>query len=97
MNYVYPQEHGNHIGAKLLKMGRGLTFASNGEFEFNVSEYTSEALTEAAHTDELVKNGRTNIRVDYKVTGIGSGSCGPYTAEKYQMNDEKFTFEFYIM
>lgn len=97
VNYVYPQEHGNHIGAKLLKMGRGLTFASNGEFEFNVSEYTSEALTEAAHTDELVKNGRTNIRVDYKVTGIGSGSCGPYTAEKYQMNDEKFTFEFYIM
>lgn len=97
VKYVMPQEHGNHIRTKLLKMNNGLTFATDGEFEFNVSEYTSEALTEAMHTDELRGNGCTNIRIDYKVSGIGSNSCGPRIIEKYQLNDPKFTFEFYML
>ncbi len=97
VNYVVPQEHGNHIKTKLLKMDNGLTFATDSEFEFNVSEYTSEALTTAMHTDEIKKNGYTNIRIDYMVSGIGSGSCGPQLIEKYRLNQEKFKFEFYIL
>lgn len=97
VNYVVPQEHGNHTRAKLLKMGNGLTFCSDGEFEFNVSQYTKEALTDAMHTDELYKNGFTNIRIDYKVSGIGSGSCGPQLLEKYRLNDKEIKFEFYMM
>lgn len=97
VNYVVPQEHGNHTRTKLLKMNNGLTFATDGEFEFNVSEYTSEALTDAMHTDELHSNGCTNIRIDYKVSGIGSNSCGPELMEKYQLKEKEFNFEFYIM
>lgn len=97
VNYVMPQEHGNHIKAKLLKMTGGLTFASDDEFEFNVSEYTSEALTKAMHTDEILKNDCTNIRIDYKVSGIGSGSCGPHLIEKYRFNEKEFKFSFYIL
>lgn len=96
VNYVMPQEHGNHTRAKLLKMGSGLTFFTDGEFEFNVSQYTKEALTDAMHTDELYKNGFTNIRIDYKVSGIGSGSCGPQLLEKYQLNEKEVHFKFYI-
>lgn len=96
VNYVMPQEHGNHTRAKLLKMGSGLTFFTDGEFEFNVSQYTKEALTDAMHTDELYKNGFTNIRIDYKVSGIGSGSCGPQLLEKYQLNEKEVHFEFYM-
>ena len=55
----------------------GLNFIGDSEFEFNVSEYTSEVLTNAMHINELVKNNRTNLRIDYKVSGIGSNSCGP--------------------
>ena len=95
--YVMPQEHGNHIRTKLLRMGSGLTFATNGEFEFNVSEYTADELTRAMHTDELHKNGKTNIRIDYKVSGIGSNSCGPGLLEKYRLDEKKFSFEFYII
>ena len=97
VNYVMPQEHGNHIGTKLLKMSDGLTFASDGVFEFNVSEYTSYALTEATHTDELKKSDGTNIRIDYKVSGIGSNSCGPELIEKYCLDDPVIDFEFYIL
>lgn len=97
VNYVMPQEHGNHTRAKLLKMGSGLTFFTDGEFEFNVSQYTKEALTEAMHTDELYKNGFTNIRIDYKVSGIGSGSCGPQILPKYCLTDKEIKFEFFII
>ena len=92
-----PQEHGNHIKTKYLKFNSGLTFKTDGEFEFNVSQYTSEALTQALHTNEIIPNGYTNVRIDYKVSGIGSASCGPQLLDKYRLNDKEFDFEFYIM
>lgn len=97
VDYIMPQEHGNHIKTTLLKMDGGLTFASNTGFEFNVSSYTSKALTKAMHTDELKKNGCTNIRIDYKVSGIGSASCGPELLEKYRLSEKELDFEFYIL
>ncbi len=97
VHYVVPQEHGNHIKAKMLKMNSGLCFATDNEFEFAVSEYTSYALTDAMHTDELKSNGFTNIRIDYKNSGLGSNSCGPTLNEKYRLSEDKIHFEFYIM
>lgn len=97
VNYVVPQEHGNHIRTKLLKMSGGLTFMTDNEFEFCVSEYTSEALTNAMHTNEIVSNGRTNIRIDYKNSGIGSASCGPELLPKYRLCEKEFSFSFYII
>lgn len=96
VNYVVPQEHGNHIKTKLLEMASGLTFTTNGEFEFSVSEYTAYALTEAMHTDEIKPNGFTNVRIDYKNSGIGSHSCGPKLLEQYQLNDKEINFEFFM-
>lgn len=69
--YIMPQEHGNHYGTKLLKLENGLTFAADDTFEINVSEYTADMLTNAAHTDELSKDDSINVRIDYKVSGIG--------------------------
>lgn len=96
VNYVYPQEHGNHFKARMLTMGGGLKFVTDDEFEFNVSSYTAEALTAATHTDELETDGKTHIRIDYAVSGIGSNSCGPALMEKYQVNEKEIDFEFYI-
>ena len=39
----------------------------------------------------------TNIRIDYKVSGIGSNSCGPRLDEKYQLKNEDIDFSFYII
>ncbi|MBQ7901592.1 MAG: glycoside hydrolase family 2, partial [Clostridia bacterium] len=94
--YVYPQEHGNHSRARMLSMASGISFASNGEFEFNVSSYTSDMLTKAMHTDELAKNGKTNVRIDYAVSGIGSNSCGPELLPQYRLDEKEIEFEFYI-
>ena len=96
VNYIMPQEHGNHTKTKTLLMDCGIEFIGNEEFEFNVSKYTSEALTEAMHINELVTNHKTNVRIDYKASGTGSASCGPQLMEKYRLNKEPFSFSFCI-
>lgn len=95
VNYIMPQEHGNHEGARKLTLASGLTFTADTPFSFNVSEYDTKTLTAAKHTDELKKDGTTNVRIDYKVSGLGSNSCGPGLAEKYQVPFTPFTFSIY--
>lgn len=94
--YVCPQEHGNHYGTTYLALDNGLCFMTDGQFECNVSRYDTAALAAALHTDELVENGLTNIRVDYRVSGIGSNSCGPSLPEAYRVNESHIAFSVYL-
>ena len=94
--YIMPQEHGNHTNTKVLCIENGLTFEAETEFDINVSHYTTEVLDKATHWDELQKDSSTNIRIDYKNSGIGSGSCGPELLEKYRLNEKNIKFDFYI-
>lgn len=96
VSYIRPQEHGNHTKTKLLKMKNSLTFTTENEFEFNVSHYNSYSLDKAKHTDELAKDNSTNVRIDYKVSGIGSNSCGPQLSEKYRLDEKEIEFSFSI-
>ncbi len=95
VEYVRPQEHGNHYDTRLLKIG-GLEFTSPQKFEINVSNYSGMALEKANHTDELISDGLVHLRVDYKVSGIGSGSCGPQISDAYKVNETEIYFEFDI-
>ena len=79
-----------------MKIG-GMEITSPCKFETNVSNYSITALNKAEHTDELISDGNVHLRVDYKVSGIGSGSCGPQLDAKYQVNEKEFYFEFNIV
>ena len=96
VNYVMPQEHGNHTGTKYLEIAEGLTFVADTEFEFRVSEYDTMDLEMAMHTDELKKDDFINVRIDYKMSGLGSNSCGPDVEEKYRLSEKKISFKFSI-
>ncbi len=93
--YIKPQEHGNHYNTKYLKLG-DYTFVSQQGFEFKVSDYPASELSSKRHYFELEKDKYTNVRIDYKVSGIGSDSCGPHLAERYQMNDKEIRFNYLI-
>ncbi|MBR3705062.1 MAG: DUF4981 domain-containing protein, partial [Oscillospiraceae bacterium] len=93
VNYVRPQEHGNHTSTRMLRIGK-LRFLTDTEFEFNVSRYSTAALTRAEHTDELKPDGNIHLRIDYKVSGLGSNSCGPQLEEKYRLSEKKICFAF---
>ena len=96
VNYVMPQEHGNHMNTKYLNIEDGLTFSTEDSFEFSVSEYDKMDVEMAMHTDELKKNGFTNLRIDYKMSGVGTASCGPDVLELYRLNEKKIEFKFKI-
>ena len=93
VEYVLPQEHGNHTEVKMLRIGN-LEFTSETGMEIQVSEYSTKALTKAMHTDELVKDGKVHLRIDYKNSGIGSGSCGPILEPPYRLSEKEIEFAF---
>lgn len=94
--YIMPQEHGNHTKTKVLQVQNNFTFEAKTEFDMNVSHYTTQMLEKATHWDEPTKADCTVVRVDYKNSGIGSGSCGPQLAEKYRLSEKEINFEFYV-
>lgn len=93
--YVRPQEHGNHVDVRLLEIGK-LRFESGEPFSINVSKYSTVALDHAEHTDELISDGKTHLRVDYKVSGIGSNSCGPELEPQYRLSERNIQFAYVI-
>ncbi len=95
VNYVRPQEHGNHNKCKFIEIG-GLRFTAAEKMEINVSRYSTEALCIAEHTDELISDGKIHLRTDYKVSGLGSNSCGPLPPENKQLCEKEIEFSMSI-
>ena len=96
VDYIVPQEHGNHYNTKYLKLGN-YRFLAKDSFEIRVSDYSTKELDRKTHNFELVKDEFTNVRIDYKVSGIGSNSCGPQLLSQYRMRDAKVNFNFSII
>jgi beta-galactosidase len=94
INYARPQEHGNHTNTKMLQIGK-LCFEGDC-FDCNISSYNIENLIDAEHTDELFKDGKTHLRIDYKVSGLGSNSCGPDLDKKYCLCEKEIDFKFSV-
>lgn len=100
-NYLVPQENGSRYGTEWAvvsdRQGMGLRFASEAGFSFNASHYTPEDLAAAGHPFELKKRKETIVNIDYKMSGVGSNSCGPELLEKYRLDEKEFTFSLSIM
>lgn len=96
VNYVRPQEHGNHTDCRLLEIENSLKFTAD-KMDISVLHHEIAAIDSAEHTDELKRSDGTQVRVDYKVSGIGTGSCGPQLEEKYQLNEKDISFNFTIL
>lgn len=100
-NYIMPQENGSRYGTEWAvvsnALGMGLFFQAPEAFSFNTSHFTPEDLTKAAHTYELAKRKETIVHLDYKMSGIGSNSCGPQLLEPYQFNEKEFVFALDLM
>ena len=85
-DYIKPQENGSHYNCNYLKLSGaygGVEVTGEG-FSFNASRYTQEELTRKMHNFELEKCGSTVLCVDAFQNGIGSNSCGPELAKRYE-------------
>lgn len=94
VRYVRPQDHGNHTGCKVLAIEDGLTFTTQDQFEFMVSQFSTADLTAAEHTDELHPDGFMHVRIDYRDSGVGSNSCGPELKHEYRLEEKLFSFSY---
>lgn len=96
VDYIKPQEHGSRFGCEAVTLSSlvhgTLTIASANPFSFQVSDYTQEELETKRHNFELEKAAATILCLDYKMSGVGSNSCGPALAEKYQLNEKEIDF-----
>lgn len=99
-NYLVPQENGSRFGTDWCiisnEIGMGLKFTGSREFSFNAAHYTTEDLTAAGHPYELQRREETVVHMDYKMSGVGSNSCGPKLLEKYQLKEKEFEFDLTI-
>ena len=92
-----PQDCGNHWNSSFAYVhdtnGVGIAACEVDEpFEFSAIPFNSAELTDAKHSFELPQPSKTVFTVCYKVSGVGSNSCGPQLLPKYRFKDEKFTF-----
>ena len=99
-DYLKPQENSSHWGCRYVTLTDGaysLTASSETPFSMNVSPYTQEELAEKKHNYELTKCGQTVVCLDYKMSGVGSNSCGPELLPQYRLEEEEFTFRFTLL
>lgn len=98
--YIKPQENGARYGTDWAiisnALGMGLKFQGEQEFSFNASHYSVEDLTSTSHAHLLKKQKRTFVNVDYKMSGVGSNSCGPELLEPYRLNEKQIDFHLQI-
>lgn len=98
-DYIMPQENGSHFDTEELEISSeilSLGINSKEHFSFNLSPYTREELEQKKHNFELQKSGYSVLSMDYKMSGVGSNSCGPELPEKYRLNEKSFKFNFTI-
>jgi beta-galactosidase len=102
-NYIMPQETGSRYGTEWAivsnEQGMGLKFNSPDEFSFNALHFTAEDLTSAMHNYELpaLKRKETIVHLDYKMSGVGSNSCGPELLKTYRLDEKEFQFDLGII
>ena len=99
-DYLMPQENSSHMGCRYVTLTDGayaLTAAAEQPFSFNVSPYTQEELAAKAHDYELFPCGETVVCIDYKMSGVGSNSCGPQLLPQYRLEEAQFDFAFSLL
>ncbi|WP_373231225.1 glycoside hydrolase family 2 TIM barrel-domain containing protein [Cohnella sp.] len=98
-DYIKPQENSSHYGCEYVKINSSdtlVTLEAEKPFSFNASEYTQEELSTKKHHYELEKSGYSVVCIDYKQSGMGSASCGPFLLDQYQLKEREFDFQFWI-
>ncbi len=94
--FIFPQENNSHWGTEWLTLGSLRVVAGSEPFSFNASRYSQEQLDRANHNYELEEEDAAILCLDARMSGIGSGSCGPQLAEEYQVNEDEFSFDWSV-
>ena len=93
-HYVKPQTMGNREDMRDLRLtnskGEGILIETEGRVNFSALHFTDADLMgdREGHEWELKPRKEIVLHLDYMQRGIGNGSCGPKTLQKYQIPHE---------
>ncbi len=98
--YAKPQENGNRQDVKwaalTAKNGKGLLISTSNKFSFSALPYSVADLAKARHPNELPVNNNVYLNLDIAHPGVGSGSCGPDTLQKYRVTESSYVMSYCI-
>lgn len=99
--YIRPQESGNRSDCRYAVVynnkNTGLAIYGKAPFDFSAHRYTTDALCECKHYEDIPDMNLTQVSVDGFMSGIGSNSCGPFPLEEYRLDANKaYTFTFSV-
>ena len=97
-SYAMPQENGNRTDTRSLNLlaenGTGVTITGAPLFQFSISPYSAQNISEAKHPYELVEQGFYTLNLDHAQSGIGGTQVG--TMPRYQLPSGDYRFRFLL-
>ena len=89
--YAHPQSCGNRQEMREITLykkhsNKGIKIEANQPIAFSMLHFDdTDFIKEKLHPWEMVKRNEVYTHFDYIQRGVGNGSCGPQTIEKYQL------------
>ena len=98
--YIVPQECGLKTDTRYIQLqsdsGRKMTVFAEKEFSFSALHHSAEDFIATYHTHELKPQNNVILSIDHLHRGLGTGSCGPDTLDKYKIFPGKYSFKYSI-
>lgn len=98
--HVMPQENGNKTDVRWVKImsDKGaVCFTGVPLINFNIQNYSDEALNESKNTHELIRGDKTYLHIDFRQMGLGGDdSWSPKVHREFLLNNYEYYFSFVI-
>lgn len=98
--HVMPQENGNKTDVRWVKImsDKGaVCFTGVPLINFNIQNYSDEALNESKNTHELIRGDKTYLHIDFRQMGLGGDdSWSPKVHREFLLNNYEYYFSFAI-
>jgi beta-galactosidase len=97
--YLMPQDFGTRTevtNMSLLRKGAGVQIDTSVNVAFSATHHTSADLTEATDWTNLRRRDELVVHLDVAKRGVGTGSCGPDTLERYRVGTGRYSWQWRI-
>lgn len=99
-SHVMPQENGNKTDVRWVKImsDKGsVRFSGIPLINFNIQDYSAEALNESKTTHALRRGDNTYLHIDFRQMGLGGDdSWSPKVHKEFLLNNREYCFSFVI-
>jgi len=96
--YIIPQDYGNRTDIRWLKVknaaGKGLRIEGDDLLNFSLHKYTTDNLSRAMYSYQLVEAPNTILNVDYALSGVGG--TAQRQQEKYRLKPAERSYKLKI-